>query len=270
MVEKFNTGETPIELKKKYNPEGSVLRKCQLRMLDMLIYIDRVCKEQNIKWRLDGGNVLGAVRHGGFIPWDDDVDIVLSHKNYIKLCKYLKAHPHHQYVLQDNDTDKGYYNPGGAVLRDLKSEYVQDDIQHNIRKYRGMQIDIFPYENHVNPWLARRIMQMRAWNRKYFIGKHPVFAQIMYKFIENIAIPCCKIVGYPISSSTLYGHSYGRYWKFIPEDLILPYKPILFEGFFFPAPAKPVDYCEFCFPNYLNLPAKEKRNHHKAKYIIWD
>ena len=68
----FNTGETQSELRAKYNPEGSILRRAQMRMLDMLIYLDKVCKEQNIPYRIDGGNVLGAVRHGGFIPWDDD------------------------------------------------------------------------------------------------------------------------------------------------------------------------------------------------------
>lgn len=149
----FNTGETEQELKEKYNPEGSVLRKMQLRMLDMLLYIDKVCKEQNIEWRLDSGNVLGAVRHGGFIPWDDDVDIVLTPKEFKKLVKYLKDNPHHQFVLQDNETDKGFYSPNWAVLRDTKSEYIQNTYVHNARKYKGAQIDIFCYEVHVNKFL---------------------------------------------------------------------------------------------------------------------
>ena len=97
-IKNFNTGETQEELRAKYNPEGSKLRKMQKRMLDMLLYIDDICKKQNIKWRLDGGNVLGAVRHGGFIPWDDDVDIVLEKQEFNRLVKYLLKNPHPQYV----------------------------------------------------------------------------------------------------------------------------------------------------------------------------
>ena len=74
----FNTGETQGELRAKYNPDGSILRRAQLRMLDMLLYLDKVCKEQQIPYCLDSGNVLGAVRHGGFIPWDDDMDVLLT------------------------------------------------------------------------------------------------------------------------------------------------------------------------------------------------
>ena len=144
-VERFNTGETPEDLKKKYNSEGTILRKAQLRMLDMLLYLDKVCREQKISYRIDAGNVLGAIRHGGFIPWDDDIDIVLSSKDYKKLLRYLIENPHKQYKLQSFKTDYGYVG-AWAVLRDIKSEYIQDSKIHNARKYRGLQIDIFPYE----------------------------------------------------------------------------------------------------------------------------
>lgn len=144
----FNTGETQAELRAKYNPEGSVLRRAQMRMLDMLLYFDQVCKEQKIPYRIDGGNVLGAVRHGGFIPWDDDVDVVIMRKDLHRLCDYLIKNPHPQYKLQTFETDYGYVG-AWVVLRDTKSEYIQDSVVHNARKYRGLQIDIFPYENRV-------------------------------------------------------------------------------------------------------------------------
>ncbi len=61
--------------REKYNPDGSRLRCLQLGMLEILKYIDKVCSENNISYWLSSGTCLGAVRHGGFIPWDDDVDI---------------------------------------------------------------------------------------------------------------------------------------------------------------------------------------------------
>ena len=66
----FNTGETSEELRATYNPEGSILRKVQDRLLEMLLYLDGVCKSIGVPYRLDGGNVLGAIRHQGFIPWE--------------------------------------------------------------------------------------------------------------------------------------------------------------------------------------------------------
>ena len=108
MTKQFNTGETQETLRQEYNPDGSVLRRAQMRMLDMAIYLQETAKKIGIPLRLDGGNVLGALRHEGFIPWDYYIDMVVSQKDFKRLCDYLKAHPHPHYVLQDNSTDRGF------------------------------------------------------------------------------------------------------------------------------------------------------------------
>ena len=65
-------------LREQYNPDGSILRLQQLRMLDILKIIADICDRYEILYWLSSGTLLGAIRHGGFIPWDDDLDIELS------------------------------------------------------------------------------------------------------------------------------------------------------------------------------------------------
>ena len=68
-----------------YNPEGSTLRRAQLRMLEILKVVDDICTKHGIQNTLDGGTLIGAVRHGGFIPWDDDIDINVTREDLAKL-----------------------------------------------------------------------------------------------------------------------------------------------------------------------------------------
>ena len=74
------------KLRSQYNPDDSPLRTLQLQMLDILIEFDRICKKHNIRYWLDAGTLLGAVRHGGFIPWDDDLDFFMTPDNYEKFA----------------------------------------------------------------------------------------------------------------------------------------------------------------------------------------
>ena len=77
------------ELKARFNPEGSLLRRQQLVMLDMVNELDRICRKYDIPYFLYGGTLLGAIRHNGFIPWDDDLDVGLMRKDYQRLMKVL-------------------------------------------------------------------------------------------------------------------------------------------------------------------------------------
>ena len=77
------------ELVNMYNPDGSDLRNLQLRMLEILNVVDRICRKHDIKYWLCGGTLLGAVRHGGFIPWDDDLDIEMMREDFIRFSEII-------------------------------------------------------------------------------------------------------------------------------------------------------------------------------------
>ena len=124
------------------NAEGTQLRKHQLKMLEMLKYVDELCRKHDIPYYLSGGTLLGAVRHQGFIPWDDDLDIILMKKDFRRLLNVLRNEPSVDYVLQCHQTDPYYIAPY-AKLR-MKNTQIREWNENDIYyRYRGIYIDIF-------------------------------------------------------------------------------------------------------------------------------
>ena len=239
----FNTGETSSDLKKEYNPDGGIKRRIQLRLLDMLIYFDKVCKEIGVDYRLDSGLVLGAIRHGGFVPWDDDVDVAIdNHNDYKRLCKYLKKHPHPQYVLQDDTTDKCHIKYW-STLRDLKSEYIHleetEDKLDRMLNYRGLQIDIFPCDKRIIKPLYIKYAELNRKESWALSEKKYLKMKTIHYVRKNICNPILRFVSLLGGNSQYIMYSYGLPFKYryIPKDVLLPHRPILFEGIEFPAPA---------------------------------
>lgn len=277
MTERFNTGETQESLRRDYNPDGSVLRRAQMRLLNMLIYLQDVSKQIGVACRIDGGNVLGALRHGGFIPWDDDIDVVVSYTDYKKLCRYLIAHPHPQYVLQTNKTDPGFYKEW-ACLRDLKSENrshdnadSRDRRTHEAQKYRGLHIDIFPYEGYMIPWLQHLAAKLSVNLNLRCAGVHPHLAQIGYNLLHYLVFPAFRRVGRLFGNPELYMHSYGAwFYEQNPKRMMIPHRDIVFEGHVFEGPADPEGLCRIAYGNFWELPPRDRRDRHKIDIVFLD
>jgi len=263
----YNTGETELELRNKYNYDGSDLRKAQVRMKEMLSFLDKICKENEITYFIAFGTLLGAVRHGGFIPWDNDLDVYIYGKDLKKLRRIVNQN-NYPYVIQDYTSDKGfvrYYN----VLRDLKSEYIKDEYQHNQRKYRGIQIDLFPYEYGVIDLGSRLVGKTFGLNERFFLGKNKFLTSVIFHITREGLIPLLKGVskikgGKKVALSYETGVPGHCYYS---AD-IFPLKTIVFEGLTVPCPNHPevvlsIDYGT----NYMDLPDEKERQNHKVVHI---
>ena len=99
------TREEQQMLRERFNPEGSPIRRQQLRMLDMLVAIDEICRRHDIQYWLSSGTLIGAIRHDGFIPWDDDLDIEMMRGDYLRL---LKLPAQIQLALRKGIIDQGH------------------------------------------------------------------------------------------------------------------------------------------------------------------
>lgn len=258
------SGEVYQKLKEQYNYEGTDLRKAQVRMTEMLSFLNDICQKHNITYFIAFGTLLGAVRHGGFIPWDDDLDVYIDSKSLKKLREIIN-NGNYPYIVQDFTNDNGfvrYYN----VLRDLKSEYIKDEFQHNQRHYRGVQIDLFPYDYGVIDLGVKFIGKTYGLNEKVFLGKNKLMTGLVFHLSRDILIPMLKMVSKLKGKKNLsLGYETGDVgYNYLTSD-IFPLKVIEFEGLSVPCPNNPVAVLSTDYgPNYMDLPDEKERNQHKV------
>ena len=114
-------------------------------MLEMLVEFDEFCDRHDIKYVITGGTLLGAVRHKGYIPWDDDADIALTRREYQKLIRYADELRSDTLFFQDHSTDKGYLW-GYGKLRRPGTKLVRAGQEH-LDAESGVYIDVFPMDD---------------------------------------------------------------------------------------------------------------------------
>lgn len=121
------------------------IKEVQSLLLEGMNHIHEICNNNNINYFLIAGSALGAERHSGFIPWDDDADLGLVRSEYNRLLKVLKSSKNEKYFLQDNDTEPNYFL-GYSKLR-INDTIYKEKYYKNIDMHHGISIDIFPFDH---------------------------------------------------------------------------------------------------------------------------
>lgn len=264
------------KFRKRFNPDGSILRRAQLRMLEMLKFIDGICLENEIDYWLDCGTLLGAARHGGFIPWDDDVDICMTRESYLKFKKImLTQNPSKEFVLQCDETDSGFYSTWD-VLRDLKSEYLQDSPLHKMRKYRGVQVDIFYQDDQVSDFFCKKMMFCYEKAVQRVILSSSIIAKILrpllplnYVVIKKIIPPLLRFIYH--KRNDYYRLPYGAPWdEKRYKKYIFPIGRIEFEGSMFCAPCNVDAYLTDLYGDWNKVPEDDKIQTHNVVVRFFD
>lgn len=255
----------------KYNPEGSTLRKAQLRMLDILVEVDKICRKHNIEYFLDSGTLLGAVRHGGFIPWDDDLDIAIKSEDLPRLRKALIKELPANLCYQDRTNDWNYHMTI-AKVRDKRS--IFNDPYSKRMKERGIYIDIFLVEPIVSLWLKDKIDYIYI---RSIRGIHNYSDRLIEKILGYICyLPA--VIAVQISrglaklfNANKFGRAYGfKSVMYINKDILFPVSEITFEGHTFMAPNNIDAFLKNLYGDYMQIPPEDKRVTHLAEITFLD
>ncbi|MBQ9471461.1 MAG: LicD family protein [Bacteroidales bacterium] len=250
------------------NGEGTLLRKVQLRLLDILIEIDRICRKHNIQYWIDFGTLLGAVRHGGFIPWDDDIDISMPSEDYHRFLEIAPKELPDNLFLQTKETDPSYRLLIDKV-RDKNSLYITKHEDFTKDYNKGLYIDIFeakPYPN-ANPKLQKFIMHWYQKTRHFFSVKQSVtlknhLATIIFPIIKLNLDVVWGLINLGKKTNIGYAKQFNVYGNSYPHDIVFPLKDITFEGKTFLSPSNPDKYLSSIYGNYMKLPKKEQQHTH--------
>lgn len=264
--------------------KNSTLRKLQLTELEILKELDRVCRKHNLRYYIVGGTLIGAVRHTGFIPWDDDIDVSMPRKDFNKLCKIAKEEFGENYFLQTRKTDKNcyfYY----AKLRKNGTYFGEDKFEHT-ELHKGIFMDIFPLD-YIPDNKALQKLFFRGFScLTGFVCSKEKTSEFLYKnmslpFIVTFRLMQCILPKFlllalrnlltklarMLSKKNLlasFSGFHGYPMEISPEKWWGEGCDIEFEGLTVRAPSEYKTLLTHMFGNYMELPPEEERINHSV------
>ena len=252
-------------------------KKMQSTELDLLIEFDRVCRENDIKYILDGGTLLGAVRHKGFIPWDDDADVGMLRKDYKKFIEVSKELNPNICYFQCHENDPEYLW-GYGKLRRTNTECVRGGQEKGTWR-TGIFIDVFPYDDIPSGFMKQLgqdiccfILRKTLYSH---VGKYKgngikktiyeILSKVPVEMVYNYMAKCIarnsdnssgnvRVLMFPLEKRQRKGRKWGH-----KKEWFLQRITTTFEGREFYIPKNYDGYLSRYYGNYMVLPPEEKR-----------
>lgn len=263
-----------------------MLSPIQLKLLGMLKWFHDYCVKEKISYYAVGGTMIGAMRHQGFIPWDDDIDIAIPRKDYNRLINSLKKEID-GYILESPYSGNSDYLYSYAKLYDTRTTLVE---KKRVLCKRGVYIDVFPLDgignsydealalfkkfDKKNMFLMTRTCVIRA-DRSWYKNASIVVSRAIPRFIVNdkkLSIKLDQLAGRMNDDSSMYvANLMGAYRT--KEITLREYygKPTLyqFEGIEIYGPEKYDEYLTNIYKNWRELPPEDKR-YTKHDFVVFD
>ena len=259
------------------NNNAEVLQKLHNCLLDILIEIDRICRKHNIPYFLDSGTALGAVRHGGFIPWDDDADVGMIREDYERFIKAAGTELQPRFFLQTRATDPDFHKFSAKIR--LNGTYFPESRNEGTSVHQGIFVDIFPFdyadddENIAKKEIYKARRLYKLWGVRH---RHPAKENVFRKMVRTLflVIPESRIESMceehfkkhqKSPTNTVVSYSYKMNSYMILLFKISDMKPthnIDFEKHSFEIMNNTDTYLKTMFGEYDKLPPEEERIWH--------
>ncbi|WP_102348316.1 LicD family protein [Bacillus sp. Marseille-P3661] len=249
------------------------IKDVQNKILDIMIFIDKVCRDNDIIYYIMGGTALGAVRHGGFIPWDDDLDIFMTPKNYSKFKKALNKINSDNFVLQEWHVVDGYLEY--AKVRMNGTTFIEQVYKDRKEMHHGIYVDIMILHKCPNNHLIQKsvyyaskyvtllALSRRNWKPKTYIQK--LTLGLLKALPNNFISKCCYKFIYKFDSLekdfsycyfiTKANFNQGIFNKNLFEDPV----DISFENTILMGPTNIKKYLELRYGDYMKLPPEKEQ-----------
>ena len=265
-----------------------ILRHVQMEQLYILEEVDRVCKENGISYFLDSGTLIGAVRHKGFIPWDDDIDIGMLREDYEKFLSVAPYSLSNDFYFQTWKNDSNYALPFGKIRR-KNTIFIEEN--GSASSQEGFFIDVFPFDNAPNDIYERnRLVSKRVFWARCILMKHKHrpwlsngrinytkwFAYLFYRFLsvfyshEYMVSKYEKLVFSVAKSDYVYEQIGKKETHYYLYDWLDKTKLAEFEGKQFLIPEGAHERLKEEYGDYMVLPPEDKReNRHGVIKVVF-